>query len=112
MFQCITIPEARYATYAAGNDFIRQYIFPGGHLPAVSQLVRSIDRGSKGTLVIDDILNIGGHYAKTLRLWKERFMESFESEIRPALAREHKGMSEQDVELFKRKWEVSYSYRV
>ena len=107
VFQCITIPEPRYATYAAGNDFIRKYIFPGGHLPTVSQLVRSIDAGSKGALIVDAIRNIGGHYAKTLRVWREKFLQNFETEIQPALLDEHKGMNEQDVEVFRRKWEVS-----
>lgn len=107
VFQCITIPESRYEAYAKGEDFIRRYIFPGGHLPTVSQLVASINRGSKGTLVVDSILNIGGHYAKTLRLWRENFDRTFEAEIRPALIREHKDMADRDVGLFRRKWQVS-----
>ena len=106
-FQCITIPETRYEAYARGEDFIRKYIFPGGHLPAVSQLVKSIETGSKGTLVVDNILNIGGHYAKTLRLWREKFEQNFEECISPALLNEHEGMKKADVELFKRKWQVS-----
>ena len=107
VFQCITIPETRYKVYAAGNDFIRKYIFPGGHLPTVSQLVRSIDNGSKGTLVVNDIRDIGGHYSKTLRLWREEFISKFDSHIRPAFTQEHKNMSEEDIDTFKRKWEVS-----
>lgn len=105
-FQCITMPEARYEAYSKGEDFIRKYIFPGGHLPTVSQLVGSIERGSKGTLVVDSILNIGGHYAKTLRLWREKFEDKFEDTIRPALLSEHEGMNPADAELFKRKWQV------
>ena len=106
VFQCITIPDTRYATYAAGNDFISKYIFPGGHLPTVSQLVGCIDRGSKGKMIVENIRNIGGHYAKTLRIWRENFLQNFESSIRTALLSEHQNMSEQDVEVFKRKWEV------
>lgn len=109
VFQCITMPETRYEAYSKGEDFIRKYIFPGGHLPTVSQLVGSIERGSKGTLVVDSILNIGGHYAKTLRLWREKFERNFESQIQPALLGEHEGMTQTDVELFKRKWQVSRS---
>lgn len=107
VFQCITMPETRYEAYSKGEDFIRKYIFPGGHLPTVSQLVGSIERGSKGTLVVDAILNIGGHYAKTLRLWRDKFERHFDSKIRPALMDEHEGMTERDVNLFRRKWEVS-----
>ena len=106
VFQCITMPETRYEAYSKGQDFIRKYIFPGGHLPTVSQLVGSIDRGSNGSLIVDDIMNIGGHYAKTLRLWNEKFQANFQTRIKPALLDEHRGMKQKDVELFKRKWEV------
>ena len=106
VFQCITMPEARYEAYSKGEDFIRKYIFPGGHLPTVSQLVGSIEKGSKGALVVDAVLNIGGHYVKTLRLWREKFERNFQSRIRPALLEEHYGMTDRDVELFRRKWEV------
>lgn len=106
VFQCITMPETRYEAYAKGEDFIRKYIFPGGHLPTVSQLVERIEQGSKGKLIVDGILNIGGHYAKTLRLWRQRFERNFNTQIRNALLDEHQGMTKKDVELFRRKWEV------
>lgn len=107
VFQCITMPENRYEAYSKGEDFIRKYIFPGGHLPTASQLVGNIERGSEGTLVVDNLLNIGGHYAKTLRLWRQNFEKTFNSRIRPALLEEHGGMTEKDIELFRRKWQVS-----
>lgn len=125
-FQCITIPESvgtfvwsrsveanmeqRYDSYAKSDDFIRRYIFPGGHLPSISQLIQSMAKGSKGTLVVDDIENIGAHYAKTLRLWNEKFLLNFDAEIKPALMREHEGMTKADVETFKRKWEYYFTY--
>ena len=41
-------------------------------------------------------------------------MQNFSSKIRPALLAEHAGggkkMNEEDVELFKRKWEYYFSY--
>ncbi|KAK7905400.1 hypothetical protein LTR67_000121 [Exophiala xenobiotica] len=110
VFQCITMPESRYEAYAKGEDFIRKYIFPGGHLPTVSQLVESINQGSKGLLVVDSIENIGPHYAKTLRIWKENFEQNFKGRIKPALLAEHEGMTESDVELFRRKWEYYFTY--
>jgi cyclopropane-fatty-acyl-phospholipid synthase len=125
VFQCITIPEAvslslrlrqrklthpqRYESYSKSQDFIQKYIFPGGHLPSVAQLVSSINTGSAGTLVVESIENIGGHYAKTLRLWKEAFNANFENKVKPALLKEHKDMNVDDVEVFRRKWEVSES---
>jgi len=110
IFQCITMPEGRYEAYTKGEDFIRKYIFPGGHLPSISQLVNSISKGSEGTLVVDQIENIGGHYAKTLRLWRQKFMQNFESRIRPALMIEHENMGEKEVEVFRKKWEYYFTY--
>jgi cyclopropane-fatty-acyl-phospholipid synthase len=106
MFQCITMPEARYDSYSNGEDFIRKYIFPGGHLPSISQLVENINLASEGTLIIDRLENIGGHYAKTLRLWRQKFAENFDSRVRPALLIGHKEMGEKDIEVFRRKWDV------
>lgn len=107
VFQCITMPEGRYEAYAKGGDFIRKYIFPGGHLPSITQLVDNITKGSEGTLIVEKVENIGGHYAKTLRLWREKFMANFESRIRPALMSEHAEMGDNEIEVFRKKWEVS-----
>ncbi|RDI76723.1 hypothetical protein Vi05172_g13288 [Venturia inaequalis] len=109
-FQCITIPESRYESYSKSDDFIRRYIFPGGHLPSISQLHTSITTGSKNSLVIDTIENIGAHYAKTLRIWKENFLREFDEKIKPALLKEHEGMTKVDVETFRRKWEYYFTY--
>lgn len=112
VFQCITMPESRYEAYTSGEDFIRKYIFPGGHLPTVSQLVSSINEGSHGKLIVESIENIGGHYAKTLRLWREKFLRNWDH-IQPALMAEHRSyvpgtsMTVMDCEVFRRKWEVS-----
>ena len=124
VFQCITMPESRYKAYSESDDFIRRYIFPGGHLPTITQLLDNIrsgstpksPAGSQPRLIPESIENIGPHYAKTLRLWRQNFMQSFNSKIKPALLAEHesdrrgKGMSEEDVDLFKRKWEYYFSY--
>lgn len=112
VFQCITMPEPRYEAYIKSTDFIRRYIFPGGHLPTVSQLVRTLTEGSQGRLIVDSIENIGAHYARTLRCWDESFSEKFEGEIKPSLLREHDGtgMGKRDVELFRRKWEYYFRY--
>jgi cyclopropane-fatty-acyl-phospholipid synthase len=107
MFQCITMPESRHESYANGEDFNRKYIFPGRYLPSISQLVETIKSGSERTLILERMENIGGHYAKTLRLWKQNFLQNFDSWIRPALMTEHEHMGEKEAEVFRRKWEVS-----
>lgn len=89
-------------------SFINHYIFPGGYLPSITQLLNHISEQSQGTLIVENVENIGGHYAKTLRLWKENFMESFDDKIRPALMREHPDMTPEGVEVFRKKWEVRH----
>lgn len=75
-------------------------------MPTISQLINHISTESKGTLIVERVVNIGGHYAKTLRLWRENFMNNFEAKIRPALLKKHNDMTEEGVAVFRRKWEV------
>ncbi|KAH7350076.1 cyclopropane-fatty-acyl-phospholipid synthase [Plectosphaerella cucumerina] len=110
VFQCITMPEGRHEAYSKSEDFINHYIFPGGYLPSITQLLNHITTESKGTLIVEKVENIGGHYAKTLRLWKESFLRNFDRKIRPALLREHPDMSEEGVDVFRRKWEYYFTY--
>lgn len=111
MFQCITIPEAQHAADAKKRDrFISQYIFPGGYLPSTMQLLEHINTQSKGTLTLENIENIGGHYTKTLRLWREKFLLNFDSKIKLALLEGHPEMSDESVEVFRRKWEYYFAY--
>ncbi|KAK1635493.1 cyclopropane-fatty-acyl-phospholipid synthase [Colletotrichum phormii] len=110
VFQCITMPEGRHEAYSKGEDFINHYIFPGGYLPSITQLLNHITKESKGTLIVEKVENIGGHYSKTLRLWKEDFLRNFDSKIRPALKREHDDMTEEEIDVFRRKWEYYFTY--
>jgi cyclopropane-fatty-acyl-phospholipid synthase len=53
------------------NPWIAKYIFPGGYIPAVSEVMEAIQRS--GLLICDlEILRL--HYAETLKAWRERFM--------------------------------------
>jgi cyclopropane-fatty-acyl-phospholipid synthase len=53
------------------NPWITKYIFPGGYIPALSEVMPAIERA--GLLVCDiEILRL--HYAETLRAWRERFL--------------------------------------
>jgi cyclopropane-fatty-acyl-phospholipid synthase len=69
--QVITIPEQRYDHYRRRPDFIQRYIFPGGHLPSLQAMTRAMGQDSE--LFVEDVENIGPHYAETLRRWRERF---------------------------------------
>lgn len=110
VFQCITMPEGRHAAYSKSVDFINHYIFPGGYLPSITQLLGHIAVESAGTLIVERVENIGGHYARTLRLWKEAFLARFDDTIRPALRKEHAGMTDAEMDVFRRKWEVCFFF--
>ncbi|MEA2896576.1 MAG: cyclopropane-fatty-acyl-phospholipid synthase [Bradyrhizobium sp.] len=61
------------------NPWIAKYIFPGGYIPALSEVVPAIERA--GLLVCDiEILRL--HYAETLKAWRERFMARREEAVR------------------------------
>ena len=41
LMQVITEPDERYEEYCASSDFIREHIFPGGHLPSMGAMVEA-----------------------------------------------------------------------
>ena len=61
----------RTDTPTATNPFIDKYIFPGGYIPSLSEVMPSIE---KSGLKITDIEILRLHYAETLKAWRERFM--------------------------------------
>jgi cyclopropane-fatty-acyl-phospholipid synthase len=97
--QVITIPDARYKNYLTKVDFIQKHIFPGGHCPSVAALTDAIYTGSAGRLIIDEVVNIGPHYAKALRLWREKFVAQFDQVVAKT------GLYNVYTPEFKRKWE-------
>ncbi len=69
--QFITCPDARYAQFRQGVDFIQKYIFPGSLLLSVNRVNEQLTRAGDFTLhALDDL---GLDYARTLRLWHESF---------------------------------------
>jgi cyclopropane-fatty-acyl-phospholipid synthase len=53
------------------NPWITRYIFPGGHLPSLSDILKAVERSG---LVVADIEVLRLHYAETLRAWRTAFM--------------------------------------
>jgi cyclopropane-fatty-acyl-phospholipid synthase len=53
------------------NPWLAKYIFPGGYIPALSEVLPSIERSG---LLITDIEILRLHYADTLRAWRERYL--------------------------------------
>ena len=53
------------------NPWIAKYIFPGGYIPALSEVLTAIERSR---LMVTDIEILQLHYAETLKAWRERFL--------------------------------------
>ena len=49
----------------------RKVIFPGGYIPALSEVIPAIERAG---LLITGIEILHLHYAETLKAWRERFL--------------------------------------
>jgi cyclopropane fatty-acyl-phospholipid synthase-like methyltransferase len=73
--QVITIPDSRYAAYCASPDFIKEHIFPGGHLPSCSAMTAC---ASSSHLVAVGLRDIGPDYAITLRAWRKNWIENWQ----------------------------------
>ena len=53
------------------NPWIAKYIFPGGYIPALSEVLPSVERAG---LLVTDIEILRLHYAETLKAWREQFV--------------------------------------
>ena len=79
LIQSITIKDQRYSKAIQSVDFIQKYIFPGSCIPSITAIQNSLT--SSTDLVINDIRDIGHHYARTLADWRKRFLKN-KQEIR------------------------------
>ena len=70
--QAIVINDQAYEAAKNEVDFIKKYIFPGGCLPSVFSISKSIATQTKMQLIsLDDI---GNHYAATLSDWHNKLL--------------------------------------
>ena len=53
------------------NPWVAKYIFPGGYIPALSEVLPYVERAG---LLVTDIEILRLHYAETLKSWRERFL--------------------------------------
>ncbi len=65
--QAITISDRSFERAKLHDDFIRKMIFPGGCIPSIEAITRSVRRATD--LAVIDLEDIGRHYAETLRRW-------------------------------------------
>jgi len=61
----------RSSTPGVTNPWIAKYIFPGGYIPALSEVLPAIERAR---LIVTDVEILQLHYAETLKAWRERFL--------------------------------------
>ncbi|HEV7163195.1 MAG TPA: cyclopropane-fatty-acyl-phospholipid synthase family protein [Solirubrobacteraceae bacterium] len=97
LLQAITIEDSAYEVEKAGRSFINTHVFPGGCLPSLEIISRTVARVSDFREV--HLEDITAHYATTLERWRERFLAAGErvSEL---------GYDER----FRRLWELYLSY--
>lgn len=74
LLQAITICDQFYESQIRSVDFIQRFIFPGGSIPSVQVIIDAVARVTDMKLF--HLEDIGPHYARTLRLWRERFFSS------------------------------------
>ncbi|MDP9138061.1 MAG: cyclopropane-fatty-acyl-phospholipid synthase family protein [Pseudomonadota bacterium] len=60
---------------APTSRWIANHIFPGGHIPALSEVIPVVERSQ---LHVTDIEILRLHYAETLKEWRRRFLDRSE----------------------------------
>ncbi len=73
LLQAITIEDHRYTQALRAVDFIKRYVFPGSFIPSIAALIDAKARNSDLALV--HLEDFGASYARTLHIWRERFLQ-------------------------------------
>jgi cyclopropane-fatty-acyl-phospholipid synthase len=60
-------------SFTCTDPWIDKYIFPGGHIPSISQLSAAFE----GRWVVEDWHNFGPDYDRTLMAWWQRFDQAW-----------------------------------
>ena len=76
LLQAITIDERAYNVEKAKRSFANTHVFPGGCLPSLSAISRSVARVTDLRPIASQ--DITSHYVRTLRCWRENFMTQLE----------------------------------
>jgi cyclopropane-fatty-acyl-phospholipid synthase len=74
VIQMITMNDQSYDYYRSGPDFIQRYIFPGGMLPAMKVLTPTIENAGLHLMQAE---GFGMDYARTLEMWRQRFLHAW-----------------------------------
>jgi cyclopropane-fatty-acyl-phospholipid synthase len=74
--QTIAYPDVAYERQRRGANWIQLYIFPGGLLPSLSVIERSLHRTR---LLVSGVSDIAPSYMRTLQEWRSRFMGNLDA---------------------------------
>jgi cyclopropane-fatty-acyl-phospholipid synthase len=69
--QAITMAHERVLATRRSFSWIQKYIFPGGIIPSLQSIDETLSAHT--TLRVTQRREMGAHYARTLRLWRDRF---------------------------------------
>jgi cyclopropane-fatty-acyl-phospholipid synthase len=69
--QVITFPDVAYEPQRRSVNWIQTYIFPGGLLPSLAAIERSLH---ETRLLIRDVEDIAPSYVRTLQAWRAAFL--------------------------------------
>ncbi|MGH3432636.1 MAG: class I SAM-dependent methyltransferase, partial [Thermocrispum sp.] len=72
--QVITMPHDRMLATRDKYTWIHKYVFPGGMLPSVRAIEHAVRKHTG--LRIDERRSLRTDYARTLRLWRERYLDN------------------------------------
>jgi cyclopropane-fatty-acyl-phospholipid synthase len=97
LLQAIVIEDQAYEVEKAGKSFMNTHVFPGGCLPSLEVIGRTVARVTDFRQA--HVEDITAHYALTLERWRERFLGA--SERLSTLGYD---------ERFRRLWELYLSY--
>ena len=95
--QTITMAHDRLLATRRSFSWIQKYIFPGGIIPSMQSIEDTL--AAHTTLRVTQRRELRAHYARTLRLWRERFNDQW-PHIR----------AQGFTETFRRMWEFYLAY--
>ncbi|MFK0248900.1 class I SAM-dependent methyltransferase [Amycolatopsis azurea] len=95
--QAITMDHERMLAAARSYTWVHKYIFPGGLIPSTTSVEQGLLEHAR--LRLQGVREFGLDYARTLRLWRERFTQRWD---------EITELGFDDV--FKRMWEFYLAY--
>jgi cyclopropane-fatty-acyl-phospholipid synthase len=76
LLQAITIQDQFYEQARKSVDYIQRFIFPGSFIPSVTAIAQALTHSTD--LKISHLEDIGPHYARTLREWRQNFFSQLD----------------------------------